>query len=236
MTLALLVRHGQASFGAANYDVLSERGALQARLLGERWCQLGLRPGVVVTGPLQRQRDTAEQVGEVFRRAGVAWPAPVVCAELTEYPAEELVRALLPGLLSATPALRAEVERSQSADARERLRAFDRLLRATLERWSAGAEGPGESFAAFRARCRAALERLVELAPRGGTLAAFSSGGLIGALVGELLGASGASQLELGFALYNTGVVELKLSGQRRSLSRFNVTSHLLTPELMTHR
>jgi len=29
-----LVRHGQASYGAADYDQLSPRGALQARRLG----------------------------------------------------------------------------------------------------------------------------------------------------------------------------------------------------------
>ena len=34
MGVLLLVRHGQASFGTADYDVLSETGWEQGRLLG----------------------------------------------------------------------------------------------------------------------------------------------------------------------------------------------------------
>ncbi|MFP2905716.1 histidine phosphatase family protein [Pyxidicoccus sp. 3LFB2] len=35
MGVVYLVRHGQASFGAADYDQLSETGLAQARVLGE---------------------------------------------------------------------------------------------------------------------------------------------------------------------------------------------------------
>ena len=34
MTTIYLIRHGQASFGAANYDQLSNKGEQQATLLG----------------------------------------------------------------------------------------------------------------------------------------------------------------------------------------------------------
>jgi len=35
MSSIYLVRHGQASFGSANYDELSDRGRRQSRILGE---------------------------------------------------------------------------------------------------------------------------------------------------------------------------------------------------------
>ena len=42
----LLVRHGQASFGAEDYDVLSETGWEQGRRLGAHLVRAGVRPTV----------------------------------------------------------------------------------------------------------------------------------------------------------------------------------------------
>src|SRR6476660_3762059 len=55
-----LVRHGQASFGKANYDQLSELGIEQARLLGQWFASCGVHIDKVVTGDMQRHRQTAE--------------------------------------------------------------------------------------------------------------------------------------------------------------------------------
>ena len=40
----LAIRHGQASFGAENYDQLSERGAVQSQRLGTWLAQRMPRP------------------------------------------------------------------------------------------------------------------------------------------------------------------------------------------------
>jgi len=55
----ILVRHGQASFGAASYDVLSEVGYRQAELTALELRRRGARVECVVAGTLARQRDTA---------------------------------------------------------------------------------------------------------------------------------------------------------------------------------
>ncbi|NBR82040.1 MAG: histidine phosphatase family protein, partial [Betaproteobacteria bacterium] len=49
-----LVRHGQASFGAANYDQLSTVGELQSARLGAYLAQQSLRFDAVYHGSLQR--------------------------------------------------------------------------------------------------------------------------------------------------------------------------------------
>ena len=61
MGLLLLVRHGQASFGADDYDQLSDLGRRQARRLGERLAGQGVAR--VVSGGMTRQRDTADELG-----------------------------------------------------------------------------------------------------------------------------------------------------------------------------
>jgi broad specificity phosphatase PhoE len=50
-----LVRHGQASFGAANYDQLSPLGVQQCRQLGSYFASKRRRFAAVYTGTLQRQ-------------------------------------------------------------------------------------------------------------------------------------------------------------------------------------
>ena len=50
MGVVLLVRHGQASWGAADYDNLSEVGEQQSRVLGRALADRGVQPSVVVAG------------------------------------------------------------------------------------------------------------------------------------------------------------------------------------------
>lgn len=63
MAVVLLVRHGQASFGADDYDVLSEVGHEQAAVVGRELVRRGLRDPLLVCGTLLRQRDTALGLG-----------------------------------------------------------------------------------------------------------------------------------------------------------------------------
>ena len=68
----LLVRHGQASFGADDYDALSELGHEQARVLGESFARRGIRPELVLSGSLRRHEGTVagilDGLGEAIRR------------------------------------------------------------------------------------------------------------------------------------------------------------------------
>ena len=57
-----LVRHGQASFGAANYDQLSERGVQQSVWLGEYFAQRNLSFDRVICGTLRRHEQTVEAI------------------------------------------------------------------------------------------------------------------------------------------------------------------------------
>ncbi|MEZ5457055.1 MAG: hypothetical protein R3F04_13250 [Lysobacteraceae bacterium] len=52
----LAIRHGQASFGAENYDQLSERGAVQSQRLGNWLAQRMPRPQRILIGAMQRHR------------------------------------------------------------------------------------------------------------------------------------------------------------------------------------
>jgi broad specificity phosphatase PhoE len=70
MGVVLLVRHGQASYGADDYDVLSASGSEQSRVLGRALAAQGVEAAAVVHGAMRRQRDTATLLAE-----SAGWPA-----------------------------------------------------------------------------------------------------------------------------------------------------------------
>ena len=86
-----LVRHGQASFGAENYDALSPSGRTQSLWLGEYFAQAKLRFDRVVIGTMQRHRQTAEGI-----LAGMGGPQIEIAedAGLNEYDFQALFAAL----------------------------------------------------------------------------------------------------------------------------------------------
>src|SRR5574338_803881 len=57
-----LVRHGQASFGADNYDQLSLLGREQGQLLGEYFAEREIVFDHVLLGTMNRHRQTAEAI------------------------------------------------------------------------------------------------------------------------------------------------------------------------------
>ncbi len=59
-----LVRHGQASFAADDYDVLSPLGMQQANRLGEYFKSKNLVFDAAMTGTLRRQISTHEGIGK----------------------------------------------------------------------------------------------------------------------------------------------------------------------------
>ena len=62
MANLLVIRHGQASFGAENYDQLSPLGQRQADLTGEFLAQMGVKFSAAYSGDLSRQRETGQRV------------------------------------------------------------------------------------------------------------------------------------------------------------------------------
>ncbi|GAA1477251.1 histidine phosphatase family protein [Nocardioides aestuarii] len=209
MGQVLVVRHGQASFGADDYDVLSSHGEDQARRLGSSLAALS--PDLVVHGSLKRQRDTARLMA-----AAAGWSA-----ELTED-----VRWNELDQFSQFSAIDQMPDESDAA-------AFQRWYETAMGRWSSGDHDDDytESYAAFHDRSSAALDA----AAAGGKVVAVSSGGPISALVTRLLDGGPATYARLLPTTVNTGVTRI-VSGRRGlTLVSYNEHSHL-SPEHVTYR
>jgi broad specificity phosphatase PhoE len=226
MARLLLVRHGQASYGEADYDRLSARGEDQARALGRFLATEQL--DALYVGPLRRQRDTAARAAETG-----ALPDAAALAALAEYPGFELVTKLLPRLVAEDASFAELMTRPSRALA-------DRAFHAILGRWSRdewtseGVERIGE----FVARVRGALEHVLAAARSGGRVAVVTSAGPIGVAVGLVLGLDAERMVRQSKLVRNASITELvfRTSGDavawhpdRISLLGFNHVGHLPT-------
>lgn len=218
MGLVLLVRHGQASFGAADYDVLSETGVEQSRVLGRFLAATGTEPGAVVHGAMKRQRDTATALAET-----AGWDlVPELDEGWNEFDHLAVVARAAEGL-----------------DGLDR-RGFQRVFEDATARWVSGEHDADydEPWAGFVTRVRGALDRAC--AGDGITIVA-SSGGPIAAACAMLIDRD-ASATELGrlWASYNTVIANTSVTrviegSTGRRLLTFNEHSHL-PRDLVTYR
>src|SRR4051812_6552642 len=87
-----LVRHGQASFGADDYDNLSDLGHRQSVRLGESFAHQGVRFDGLIAGTLRRHKQTLAGILQGMDQAGehLAWDG------LNEYDSEAVIAAVHP--------------------------------------------------------------------------------------------------------------------------------------------
>jgi broad specificity phosphatase PhoE len=218
-----LVRHGQASFNADDYDQLSPLGAQQARRLGDWFARCGRRVDAVHLGTLRRHRQTAEHFIETLRADLRAPAEPAVDAGFDEYDHEAILLAARPGF--AGPAdLRAWTARQAHPR-----RAFQQLFAEAMLRWVSGRHDAdyAESWVGFRTRCMAALQGCIERAGASKTLVVVTSGGPISAICQALMELSDRGACELCFNLANSGVTQLLHGAGRISVAQLNSLAHL---------
>lgn len=239
MSVLTVVRHGQASFLAENYDRLSELGQRQAELLGRHWLERDVRFDVVVYGPCERQIRTGEIIAGMYRRAERHWPEPVEIGDFDEYPAERVVRTFLPALMHKHAPLAEAVAQFQSAqDRATKQRLFDRVLREVSERWLHGEVSSPEipTWQDFCHRIESAVRGVLARCPKSTRATIFTSGGPTAATARIALNLSYRDTLNLTWSPRNSSYSEFLFSGERFSLSSFNNTPHLNAPDLLTYR
>lgn len=236
MATLLLVRHGQASFGATKYDRLSPTGEEQSRRLGAYFARIGEPFDVVYTGPRKRQIRTAEIAAEAMRSHGLTVPDPIVVPDLDEVAAEDVLQEQLPRLLANNAKLQKLVHKLTLSGASSR--ALDEVVAEVAGMWLRGeiqADGL-ESWESFSSRVERCLDEIVSKSSKGQRVLAFTSGGTIGASLKHVLGLDPERSLHLAQLIRNTSLTEVLFSGPRLTLASFNALPHLDNPALVTYR
>jgi len=208
-----LVRHGQASFGEADYDNLSDLGRRQSLRLGTYFKLRRMGFDLVIMGRLRRHAQTWAAIAE---GAGLSH-TPLVWAGLDEYDSEAVVKAIHPEPL----------EKPATA---ELYKQHFRLLRDGLKQWMIGATQPigMPDYPSFVHGVVSALDHV--RASNGSNVLIVSSGGPISTAVGQLLGTTAETTIELNFRIRNTSITEFSFNPKRHVLLSFNHLPHLDDP------
>ncbi len=208
MAELMIIRHGQASFGQDDYDVLSDVGHRQSEAVGAMLKQMDWTPDRLITGTLRRQKETLASMG--FDAA------PEEHAGFNEYDFGDLFHARFDGV----------VPEPVKGDRKTHFR----TLRETIFAWQDAAfDGASETYADFAARVAAARDFAIDTDAR--RVLAVSSGGVIGQLVATSLGAPVRQMMELNLQIKNTSMTRFVFKDGRMSLHEFNATPHFSNPE-----
>lgn len=220
MSTIYLIRHGQASFGADDYDQLSPLGVEQSRVLGETLrLRLPDRSRLrVFSGSMRRHRETAVHCLATMRHT----VEPEIEAGFNEFDHEAVLDAHAPHWRDRD-AMRAELAATPDPK-----RAFQSVFEPAFVRWTAGRHDHDyrEPWPAFRARCERALASAAQrLAPEEDALV-FTSGGTIAALCLQLMELSVDTAMRLNWRFANAGITKLAVNRGGVQVASLNEHGH----------
>ena len=209
-----LVRHGQASFGADDYDMLSAMGHQQSARLGEYFKFKGIAFETALTGTLKRQIQTYAGICQGMGNEPLAtqWPG------LNEYDSHAVIATIHP-------------QKLEKPTSPEMYRNHFRLLKDGLAQWMAGVVSPKgmPSYTDFVLGVTSALDHIRKHCE--GNVLLVSSGGPIATAVGHVLGTSPETTIELNLRIRNCSVTEFAFTPKRHMLVTYNTLPHLDAPE-----
>ncbi|MEQ9465240.1 MAG: histidine phosphatase family protein [Haliea sp.] len=220
MATLYLFRHGQASFGADDYDKLSDLGCRQAEVLGHYLRDHGIELDAAYSGGLLRQRETAAL-------ALASQPRSVphhIDKRFDEVRNDEQIKYLVPTVATANPRIQALVDKGLSSS-----KDYQKVIEAVFTHWVSPAcdEPRIQSWADYSGAVRSALRDVMTVQGSGKTVGVFTSGGTIATIVTQVLGLSGEHAYKFYEPIFNCSVTQLFYSGDKVSLSYFNDRSFL---------
>jgi broad specificity phosphatase PhoE len=227
MSTIYIIRHGQASFGAENYDQLSPLGRRQAEITGRYLSDCGIQFDAVYSGNLQRQQDTA-QLAIASQKVK---PEHFIDARFNEVHNDEQLEHLLPIVIEKDDALRELVETRGMQSSKD----YQKAIRAVFNHWvSPECEHPAiQSWTEYSNGVREALAHVMQEQGSNKTIGIFTSGGTIATLVSQVLNLSSDSVYQFYEPIFNCSVTQLFYSSTQVSLSYFNDRSFL---QLLGHQ
>jgi broad specificity phosphatase PhoE len=228
MSELILVRHGQASFGAESYDKLSDKGVEQVKILSQHWQALGERFDHIYSGTLLRQRETAQELLPLVKGE------PTASVQLTgfnEYNGDPLIRAHLRDMREAGDLSGPAQWPIQD----ERL--FQRIFEKATARWIVDDLDPRDDIADFerwsdfKARVYAALDEVMARHGSGSRVIISTSGGVIAMALQRVLNFPDDQVIATNWMVRNSAVSRIIYGRGKLSLTQFNNLAHLETPE-----
>jgi len=224
MSTLFMIRHGQASFGQANYDQLSELGIAQAKMLGEYFRNLGIGFDECYSGTMQRHLDTADHFFQGFSGEKKSCRALNSSEAFNEYDPETVLRTAIPMLIEENPDFSRDVDSMFTSR-----RSFQIVFERAILKWVSGTvRAPGLiSWDDYTGRVRDGIQEIMKAHGKGKTVAVFSSGGPISATIQKALCLTNEVSIQIGWQIINSSVTRFKFTPGRMMMMSFNEHAHL---------
>ncbi|MGQ0698133.1 MAG: histidine phosphatase family protein [Panacagrimonas sp.] len=216
MSTLVLLRHGQAAFGAERYDSLSDLGRAQAQAVGRHFLERGRRFSRVWVGPRERHRLTARYALEPLGLDRQIESEPA----LDEFAEGQHI------LASAEKRQKLKLRGEGAVSHVESVRAYS----VEIDAWVEGRvliDGVPD-VRTFRATVAGWLSRATGSSAPGQNLIAVTSAGVIAAVVAIVLEVPDTAMAGFMRAVHNASLTELAFSaGRVPALVSFNASTHL---------
>ncbi|MGB3725603.1 MAG: histidine phosphatase family protein [Glaciecola sp.] len=214
MAQLTIVRHAQASFGAQDYDNLSELGHEQSKILGAHLKSCGYQPDHIITGDMKRHKQTAEGIIHSLGN----------CATSTDNSWDEFdFDAIVRSYLGTHPHLQPKANAPRSD--------WYKVLRSAMLAWSTNSlkDYTGESWQHFVSRVKTGAAAIAN--SQHSNVMVVSSGGAMAVFLMQILNSSVEQAIAFNLQIRNTSVNQYFFNKKGFQLSTFNNVSHLDTPE-----
>lgn len=229
MATIYLIRHGQASFGKADYDCLSELGEQQATHIGHNLKSRVTAFDKVVRGTMKRHQQTAENCLAAMGQNNIE---PQTNAGWNEYDHQDILAQLNPELATAA-GVKAYLSKHDNPH-----NVLEQIIGQAFSRWIGSQHNDDyvESWPEYQSRIQTALADLIDDMQGAKRIAVFSSGGPIALLSQAILGVPAENLMALNWTLVNCGITKLISTKKGVILSSLNEhygfegeNKHLLT-------
>lgn len=216
MSEIFMVRHGQASLGAANYDKLSPLGQQQSCLLGDYFRACGHTFDHIYRGDMVRHAETAQGIADGLH---TEFKRIEVMPELNEFDFKALIQAFV------------KQHPNKALPDNASVRQYYHLLKQAMHEWSRQRlEGElPETWEQFHSRVARAYSHIQKHCK--GKVLVVSSGGANSMLLAQVLKSPAETVVELNLQTRNTGVSHFFFNETAMRLTSFNTTPHLDSPE-----
>ncbi|ATZ68688.1 histidine phosphatase family protein [Acinetobacter haemolyticus] len=221
MSTIYLVRHGQASFGAASYDQLSAKGEQQAQVVGNFFKHTLKNQPLVLAGSMQRHQQTAQlALAQGFTDVSIQTESSWNEFDHQHVFAQYEPRFNQPELLKQDVA--------QVANPRAYLA---KIFDGAIDRWIGEQYDHEyhETWLGFQSRVESALQALSQHmdVTQQRQAVVFSSGGVISVAVGKVLGLNAKQIFALNWSIANASITTLRWTDECLQLLSFNEHHYL---------
>jgi broad specificity phosphatase PhoE len=211
------VRHAQASFGAENYDKLSELGLKQSTYIPSHFSDDPTVRRILYRGDMLRHKETAD-----YSFSGMT---PVINAGLNEFDHMNVLTVYQPDINNKEKMMEIIMNQKDPKQFVE-----DEFKNAIL-RWmnEEGTSSYTETYQHFRSRVLDSIQDIIAAARRDRQkeVIAVTSGGVISLYMTLLMDMPQIKMIEMNQHIANTSVTSLLFNDKKITLSYYNNYSHL---------